>query len=471
MDAQDPETFSDEAGFEEPSPTLDTANREELEAADTPFAQVDGGQQVRRVPEVDGLGGSDAAIRAKAQQDVMPEMPGARLTETTATSELNKRNYEGPDSGLPAGSVPVSLPAQGLTEQQAQVSVETAIGLLPENRVGRIENPDAKGHGPEAQNALNHATRADTATAKHAVDRMPNATPTSSTQMIPPVTVQVGVMGFAGKEVGADLRLLEEGPSTPPSIMPVNRPAIAQTESSSQAMANPAVPVDVATDNDQTPREYTNSGGEARVTGQRTVAQSTTGDTAPSHMAVQIAQTNPFVMAMQSEVDAEQSIEDDIGFRSVDHVSIQSSESKQSPPARGPEIPRMVSAQISEIIRQQPDRPVELTLSPEELGRLRMSFQSDGSSMHVTLSFERPDTLDLMRRHIDQLAQDLRTSGLSDVSFTFQQQTADGGDGSPSGDGRPGFAETDTHNTLAGPADDTPIVLNVAGQTGVDIRV
>ena len=171
------------------------------------------------------------------------------------------------------------------------------------------------------------------------------------------------------------------------------------------------------------------------------------------------------------EQEAGRPIPDDMGFRVVEHVSSPAGDLKSVAHTRGTEVPRMVTAQIAEIVRQQPERPVELTLSPEELGRLRMSFQSEGSAMHVILSFERPDTLELMRRHIDQLAQDMRALGMSDVSFTFQQQTSEGGGGTYSEGGSARSSPDPQSDQQSMPEDLTSRVLNIAGRAGVDIRV
>ena len=169
--------------------------------------------------------------------------------------------------------------------------------------------------------------------------------------------------------------------------------------------------------------------------------------------------------------EAERPVPDDIGFRVVEQVSSSAGDLRPAVQTRGTEVPRVIMAQIAEIVRQQPDRPVELTLSPEELGRLRMSFQSEGSTMHVVLSFERPDTLDLMRRHIDQLAQDMRASGMSDVSFTFQQQTSEGGGGTHSEGGSAKPSHDPQVDRQSVPEDPMSRVLTIAGRTGVDIRV
>ncbi|MES2145313.1 MAG: flagellar hook-length control protein FliK, partial [Pseudomonadota bacterium] len=67
-----------------------------------------------------------------------------------------------------------------------------------------------------------------------------------------------------------------------------------------------------------------------------------------------------------------------------------------------------------------PDR-VEVILSPEELGRVQMDFRADGDNVRVFLTAERPDTLDLLRRHADQLAAELRQAGYSGASLSFGQ--------------------------------------------------
>ncbi len=64
---------------------------------------------------------------------------------------------------------------------------------------------------------------------------------------------------------------------------------------------------------------------------------------------------------------------------------------------------------------------VEVILSPEELGRVQIDFRSEGGSMRVVLTAERPDTLDLLRRHGDQLVAELRNAGFDGASLSFGQ--------------------------------------------------
>ncbi|PKP73668.1 MAG: hypothetical protein CVT84_12370 [Alphaproteobacteria bacterium HGW-Alphaproteobacteria-6] len=100
-------------------------------------------------------------------------------------------------------------------------------------------------------------------------------------------------------------------------------------------------------------------------------------------------------------------------------------------PARGGEravpgvsLPANLGQQMAEVAARFPDRPVELTLSPEELGRVRMTFTTGDGTLTMNLSADRPETLELLRRHIGILAQDFRDLGFANLSFSF----AGGGD-------------------------------------------
>lgn len=79
--------------------------------------------------------------------------------------------------------------------------------------------------------------------------------------------------------------------------------------------------------------------------------------------------------------------------------------------------------QVAEALVNAPNRAVELTLAPEELGKVRMTLHAQDSTMTVAVQAERPETLDLMRRHIDSLAREFREMGYADVSFDFGQQS------------------------------------------------
>lgn len=104
--------------------------------------------------------------------------------------------------------------------------------------------------------------------------------------------------------------------------------------------------------------------------------------------------------------------------------------------------PRAIAAQLGEaFVSSLPDGAVEISLRPEELGRVRMVLSPDAGSMTVTLTAERPETLDQMRRAIDTLAADLRDLGYAGLSFRFDRSGHPGGrQGRPAVEA-PGVAE------------------------------
>jgi hypothetical protein len=84
---------------------------------------------------------------------------------------------------------------------------------------------------------------------------------------------------------------------------------------------------------------------------------------------------------------------------------------------------RVIAVQIAEVLRASGNRAVELRLQPEELGRVSLTMSQEGGQLHVTLAAERPETLDLMRRHIDLLGEELRRLGHGAVQFSFEDGT------------------------------------------------
>lgn len=143
------------------------------------------------------------------------------------------------------------------------------------------------------------------------------------------------------------------------------------------------------------------------------------------------------------------------------------------PPPR-PEIGRSVSAQIADVIRTNGDGRIDVTLRPEDLGRLSLSFSSDGASMTVALTADRPETLDLIRRNLDLLEQELRDMGYETFQFDFgsderRGDTGDGGDPAP-----PGQATDPAEGPADGPARAPAPVggLAAAGSAGgMDLRL
>lgn len=85
---------------------------------------------------------------------------------------------------------------------------------------------------------------------------------------------------------------------------------------------------------------------------------------------------------------------------------------------------RPVISQLVHVARAALDGMVEVKLSPEELGRVRMTMLGGELGMTVQVTAERPETLDLIRRNIDMLAADLAEQGFQDLSFSFGDESS-----------------------------------------------
>ncbi|MGR3661748.1 MAG: flagellar hook-length control protein FliK [Paracoccaceae bacterium] len=125
---------------------------------------------------------------------------------------------------------------------------------------------------------------------------------------------------------------------------------------------------------------------------------------------------------------------------------------------------RFAGTQMVDALIRQPDQAVEIALNPEELGRVRIALSHLDTGLTVAISAERPETLDLMRRHIEQLAAEFRRLGYENIGFEFS-----GGDANSSGQ-----SETESQSSSDQMTDtpDPKTLSPVSTQTtGLDIRL
>lgn len=87
------------------------------------------------------------------------------------------------------------------------------------------------------------------------------------------------------------------------------------------------------------------------------------------------------------------------------------------PPAHPSPI-QQASTLLARLSTETPGQ-IELTLAPETLGRLHFDMRPEGAGLVITLSAERPETLDLMRRHLPELIAELKQAGVQAGSFSF----------------------------------------------------
>lgn len=134
-----------------------------------------------------------------------------------------------------------------------------------------------------------------------------------------------------------------------------------------------------------------------------------------------------------------------------------------------------LAARMTAALRQSADGATELALSPDELGRVRLRLEPDAANpdrMVVMITFERPETLDLFRRHAGELAEALRDAGYAgaDIGFGQDQSGSDGSDGSQgrSADWAAGPAQTDP---AAAPSPAPSPAPRLAAGASLDLRL
>ena len=136
------------------------------------------------------------------------------------------------------------------------------------------------------------------------------------------------------------------------------------------------------------------------------------------------------------------------------------------------ELPPHVAQSIADAMKRAPDKPIEITLRPVELGRVRMTMSPQDTGMTVLITAERTETLDLMRRNIDDLSRALSDLGFEDVSFTFEQgdRQPNEPEGGPSTDMQSREPDTDGDHVDSRPATGG-LPVSTKTTNGIDMRL
>lgn len=120
-----------------------------------------------------------------------------------------------------------------------------------------------------------------------------------------------------------------------------------------------------------------------------------------------------------------------------------------------------IAEQIAVSVANDDSGTTEIALNPEELGRVRLHMTVTDQTVQIVIAAERPETSDLMRRHLDVLQQEFRSLGFQSVDLGFADE---GGRNSPKETPKP------THIAAEVPPDD-PTPTQQIISTGIDIRL
>lgn len=113
-------------------------------------------------------------------------------------------------------------------------------------------------------------------------------------------------------------------------------------------------------------------------------------------------------------------------------------ESGAASPAQPPQAGtgQSIARQLVAAVLPDGEGGFEVRLSPEELGSVRLSLHVTEGAVTIAIQAERPETLELMRRHADVLEREFRDAGFASLTFTFGQGSPDGRPPAP-----PAYAE------------------------------
>ena len=95
-----------------------------------------------------------------------------------------------------------------------------------------------------------------------------------------------------------------------------------------------------------------------------------------------------------------------------------------SPPATAQAVAQQIATAMSDA--SQSDGVIEVALDPPELGRVRLAVTEVQGAIMLTIHAERPETADLMRRHLETLHQQFARDGLEGASVNIAQDGKQG---------------------------------------------
>ena len=129
------------------------------------------------------------------------------------------------------------------------------------------------------------------------------------------------------------------------------------------------------------------------------------------------------------------------------------------------QVARSASHQIAVAVTRQSDGQTEIRLNPDELGRVRLALSPLENGIVLTIAAERPETADLMRRHLDGLAQEFKALGYDNITFAFA------GDDKESRTAQQQTKEDATDDSPDPSSDQANLAKLTVPTTGLDLRL
>jgi hypothetical protein len=300
----------------------------------------------------------------------------------------------------------------------------------------------------------------------------PNSAPTLAGQM--PDLAAAPTPGPVSGPVAETLPALD-GLTRPPAGLPLTAfAATAQRFSQAAPQSDAPTSSELLGDEDGAPALGDNAKTDKLAPLTAAPASTTPATAAPAVLVAKLAETAlQSLFAAQAEAAARDTGDaEGLGLSPLGvHPATHAASVAAAPPTAVPSL----AAQLVQTLAQRPDGTTEIALSPDELGHVRVTLQADAKDpdrIVVMLNFERPETLDLFRRHADQLADALRSAGFSGADIGFGRS-----DGGENRNAQPEAPLPDTIVADRGPVD--PVngnrlhqpTLRLAANSTLDLRL
>ncbi len=131
------------------------------------------------------------------------------------------------------------------------------------------------------------------------------------------------------------------------------------------------------------------------------------------------------------------------------------------------EITRAIAGQMAATIQvRAASGIIEIALSPEELGRVYIALNGREDGMVLNIAAERPETLDLMRRHLAVLEAEFQSLGYGDISFDLSTS-----DDAPGDTANPKASDYGPSHSTEPDTPNAPIFPRNLSGRGIDMRL
>ena len=394
--------------------SLSRQNGPEQEAVDDRRAEPDESDSTDLAPDFQD-GDADSATPLPADSVNQLSVAGAGSKDPTVSSE-NAATDAVTGEASPASTIatPPSVAERGLSAGQSQESdTEEGTGLAAEDveATDPLVGLSASQSAPVQQGSLAARTQVPQGGARRAAHSAELVQPTAQAGTTGDETAQAKLAGDHTFRTGTESLRSELAAS---QILAVTTSA--------------APPIPVHGPGSQSTRPAMPSASGLMTSGGALVAPNALGATLTTAVSDETALDLPLQFA-----GAARSAERDSDMIALPQMLTEASVRAGSNTVHRDGTPRLVAVQLAEAAMQGKPK-VDVILNPQELGNVTMRLSTTENGIAMLIRAERPETEELMRRHIHELEKEFKEMGFENIEFSFAgggtEDARNGGGGS-----------------------------------------